>query len=465
MRTMKKIKSNYIVSALLTVFIFIAAESCKKDTANLEIATNYPTTPEVFIDAFSSGLKYDAWGKVTAFDLDYTVKYKGTASMKIEVPDASDPAGNFAGGVFYTSMARDLSGYDALTFWAKSTQPANMNASFGGYPDSPSTFTSKYKVAIDVKLNSNWQKYIIPIPDPSKLTIEKGMFSYSAGALTDGSGYTIWIDEVKFENLGTIAHQQPVITNAAELSSMAFSGQYSTIELSETFSLPNGVTETIQVPSSYCLFTSSDPNVATINDSGVVTAISAGTTKITAGIGDISTTISLAIVSLLPMAADPTVAPENVISLFSDVYTNRIVESWNPGWTYSTTVYNNVNINGNNIVHYTKFNFVGITFLSNQIDATDMTFMHVDIMTTNTINPGSKFKFEIDDFGADGVYGGGDDKNIVYTVTNSQLTAVSWISLEIPLAALTPRAHIAQLVPSAEGGMTDIYLDNMYFHK
>mgnify|MGYP001359784436 FL=1 len=153
---MKKHNSNYIASALLTVIILMSAAGCKKDTANLELATNYPTNPDIFIDGFSRDLKFDAWGKVSNFDIDYAVKYKGTASMKIAVPDASDPAGNFAGGVFYTSMARNLSGYDAITFWAKATQATTMNASYGGYPESPGTFSDAYKVAIDVKLNSNY---------------------------------------------------------------------------------------------------------------------------------------------------------------------------------------------------------------------------------------------------------------------------------------------------------------------
>ncbi len=462
---MKKIKYNHIAYTLLTAIIITLAVSCKKDTSKMEIATNYPTTPEVFIDAFSRDLKFDAWGKVTAFTIDYAVKYKGTASMKFDIPDASDPAGNFAGGVFYTSMARDLSGYDALTFWAKATQPTTMNTSFGGYPDGPSTFTSALKVALDVKLNSNWQKFVIPIPDPSKLAEMKGMFSYSAGALTDGSGYTIWIDEVKFEKLGTLAHQQPYISGAAESTTSGFLGQSFTItDCSESVSLPNGVPAKVTFGPSYFNFASSDLNVATVTDEGVVTLVGPGAAKITASINGVSALASVTI-NTVDMPPTPTVDPAKVISLSSDAYTNIQVDNWNPHWTYSTAEFTDINVNGNNIKYYTSLNFVGIVFSSHQVNASTMTFLHMDIMTPNAIVAATKFLVEIDDFGANGIYGGNDDKNIVYTATGSKFTTGNWLSLEIPISGLNPRAHIAQLVLSTEGGMTNVYVDNLYFHK
>ncbi len=462
---MKKINFYYSISALLTVFMILSSSGCKKDTANLELASNYPTTPEVFIDGFSSGLNYDAWGKVTAFSVDFAEKYKGTASMKIEVPNASDPAGNFAGGVFYTSMARNLSGYDALTFWAKASTVTPMNASFGSYPESQANFVTKYKVGIEVNLNSNWQKFIIPIPDPSKLTMEKGMFSYSAGALTDGSGYTIWIDEVKFEKLGTLAHQQPQMLNATESTTLAFVGQSLTIDgCSEIVSLPNGVPQLITFGPSYFKFASSDPNVATVSEDGVVKLVGPGSAKITANLGNLSATASLTI-NTVELAPSPTEDPANVISLFSDAYTNVPVDNWNPHWTYSTTELTEYDIDGDNLKYYTSLNFVGIVFTSHQINAGSMTYLHMDIQTPDAIIPASKFVVEVDDFGANGAYGGGDDKNVVYTATSSQLATGTWISLEIPISGLNPRAHIAQLVLSTEGGLTDVYVDNLYFHK
>jgi hypothetical protein len=45
-------------------------------------------------------------------------KYKGTASMRFDVP-VGDPGGSYAGAIFPDATGRNLTGYDALTFWVK----------------------------------------------------------------------------------------------------------------------------------------------------------------------------------------------------------------------------------------------------------------------------------------------------------------------------------------------------------
>ncbi len=58
---MKYIKNNYSTIALLTALTLLMSTSCKRDLEELEPAT-YPTTSEVFIDGFSAGLNYAAFG-------------------------------------------------------------------------------------------------------------------------------------------------------------------------------------------------------------------------------------------------------------------------------------------------------------------------------------------------------------------------------------------------------------------
>ncbi len=182
---MKNLKSNISIAALL--IILLIAVNCTRKLDGLDLAT-YPTTGDVFIDGFSAGLSYAAYGtsKVTAFSVDTEVKYEGTASMKFEVPDTGDPNGGYVGGVFQTSMGRDLSGYNVLTFWAKASQPATLEqAGFGN-----DLGISKYQVSIsNVALNTNWAKFYVLLPDPSVLKQERGMFFYSA-APQNGKGYT-----------------------------------------------------------------------------------------------------------------------------------------------------------------------------------------------------------------------------------------------------------------------------------
>ena len=205
---MKNSKLKISALTLLTALTVLTVISCKRELDDLEPAT-FPTTAEVFIDGFSEGLNYGAFGgsKVTAFDVDTEVRYKGSASMKFSVPDAGDPKGAYAGGSYYTLVGRDLSGYDALTFWAKASKSATIDVLGFGTDFGESNFLVTLP---SVPVNTNWQKYIVHIPDPSKLTQERGMFFYSEGP-EDGLGYTFWIDELKYEKLGTLAHPRHAI--------------------------------------------------------------------------------------------------------------------------------------------------------------------------------------------------------------------------------------------------------------
>ena len=106
---MKGIQHKISASILLTVLAMFAVVGCKRDLSELEPAT-FPTTAEVFIDGFSAGLNYGAFGgsKVTAFDVDRDVKSKSTASMQVSALDAGDPQRAYAGGAHFASVGRDL---------------------------------------------------------------------------------------------------------------------------------------------------------------------------------------------------------------------------------------------------------------------------------------------------------------------------------------------------------------------
>ena len=123
--------------------------------------------PNVFIDDFSSGLNYAAFGGSApkAFQVDTQVKYAGTKSMRFEVPDVGSPEGAYAGGSYFTTVGRDLSGYNALSFYIKASQPANIDViGFGN-----DLGENKYQVSINaLPVNTNWKKVYIPIPDPAK---------------------------------------------------------------------------------------------------------------------------------------------------------------------------------------------------------------------------------------------------------------------------------------------------------
>ena len=458
------------VIAIAILFSLLLSIGCSRDIDELEPAT-FPTTGEVFIDAFSTGLKYAAFGgsKVTAFDVDEDVKFKGTASMKFEVPDAGDPEGGYAGGVYYTEVGRDLSGYDALTFWAKASKSATLDVvGFGN-----DLGESEYLVSLrNTSINTNWKKYIIPIPDSTRLTQERGMFYYSE-APENGSGYTFWVDEVQFEKLGTLAHPRAAILDGQDQTLAAETGDTITVEgLTFTINLPTGIDQSVEAEPAYFSFSSSETSVAVVDNSGDVSVLDAGTTIITASMGELDAAGSLTIQStgdpVLPgtIAPIPTANPDSVISMFSNAYMDVPIDTWNTGWEFSTAQTDDVQVDGDDIKRYKNLNFVGIEFSSQTIDASDMTHFHIDIWTPDPTAPPAAFKILLVDFGADGSFDGGDDSSHELTFTSPILTTGTWISLDIPLSNfsnLTNREHLAQLVLSSID-LPNVFVDNVYFY-
>jgi hypothetical protein len=145
------------------------------------------------------------------------------------------------------------------------------------------------------------------------------------------------------------------------------------------------------------------------------------------------------------------------------------VDTWATGWLYSTAVLHEIQIQGDDVKLYTNLNFNGIEFASQTIDATSMTHFHLDIWTPNSTTPPAEFKVLLVDFGANGVFGGGDDvsSEVTFTAnTNPPLATREWVQLDIPMSAftgLTTKEHLAQLVIS--GDLPTLYLDNVFFYN
>lgn len=467
---MKNRKFIYLKITLLLVLIFGLNVSCSRDLSDDAQLATYPKTAEVFIDGFSAGLDYGAFGNtlLTGFNVDTDVKYKGTASMRFDVPNVGDPAGAYVGGVFIDAGGRDLSGYDALTFWAKGSQSATINElGFGNDFN-----LNKYLVTMtNVPLATYWKKYIIPIPDAAKLTNSKGMFWYSEGP-ENGQGYTFWIDEVKYEKLGTLAHPVPRIYDGVNKSEDSFIGSNTTITgLTQTFNLGTGIDQTVSVAPSYYTFTSSNTSVATVSELGVISVIGAGTTIITAKLGGVDALGSYTINSLGAFVAAPTPTrdPANVISIFSNAYTNVPVEYYNGYYApYQTTQgQDDIHINGDDIIRYTQLNFVGIQFSQPTVNATQMTHLHVDIQVQEAMTAGDHINIQLGDFGADGTYGGGNDTSGTVSYTNSSLVNGSWVGFDIPLSSfsgLASRSHLAQILFISDATISNILVDNIYFY-
>ncbi|MFM9943787.1 MAG: T9SS type A sorting domain-containing protein, partial [Bacteroidia bacterium] len=161
-------------------------------------------------------------------------------------------------------------------------------------------------------------------------------------------------------------------------------------------------------------------------------------------------------------APTPTFADADVISLFSNAYTNKTVDTWRTSWSAATL--EDLKIAGNDTKKYSSLDFVGVeTVGANTINASTMTHFHLNVWTPNL----TAFKVKLVDFGADGAFGGGDDKEHELTLTTPTLK--SWNTYNIPLSSftgLTTKSHIAQMIfvgnPTGTG---TVFIDNVLYRK
>ncbi|MFN7312969.1 MAG: T9SS type A sorting domain-containing protein [Bacteroidota bacterium] len=159
-------------------------------------------------------------------------------------------------------------------------------------------------------------------------------------------------------------------------------------------------------------------------------------------------------------APTPTKAAADVISMFSNAYTNVPVETWRTSWSAATLT--DIQIASNDVKKYTALDFVGVETGANQINASTMDSFEFDFWTPNS----TTLKFKLVDFGPNGTFDGGDDKEHEVTITP---TVNEWNHVSVALSSLTgltTKSNIAQLIfASVPSGISVLYIDNVLFSK
>ena len=142
----------------------------------------------------------------------------------------------------------------------------------------------------------------------------------------------------------------------------------------------------------------------------------------------------------------PTEAAGDVISVFSDSYTNIGGTNFYPGWGQATVV-SEVAIEGNNTLLYSGLNYQGIELGSAQ-DLTGMDSVHVDFWSANST--------ELQIF-------------LISQSSGEQLFSLpianeTWVSTNIPLTHFSDLGlSLADIHQFKFVGNGDVYLDNIYF--
>jgi hypothetical protein len=236
--------------------------------------------------------------------------------------------------------------------------------------------------------------------------------------------------------------------------------------------LPDGTDQTVSASPFYFTFSSSNESVATVAENGEVTVVGEGQAVITAqfrgNVANGSLTVNSTGAASAPqdLPPAPTQDAADVISMYTNAYTNVPVDTWNTGWEFSTAQESFIQVQGQDVIRYQDLNFVGIEFATETIDASSMTHFRLDIWTPDPTALPNEFRVLLVDFGANNVFDGGDDSQHEVTFTSPVLETESWVTLDIPLSdfsGLTNRANLAQLVLS--GDIPNVYVTNVYFYE
>lgn len=476
MKSIEKIKLQY----LAVVVLLVAMVGCERDLSDdAELAT-YPTTAEIFTDNFiGMGTNFYfpfAEAKADVFSVDETSGFESNASIRIDVPNADDPQGGFAGGIFrIDGSGRNLTGYDALTLYGRASQAATLGQMGFGVDFEGDTYrTSRF----EVDLTTSWQKFVIPIPDPSLLTEERGMLIFAAGGIgPEGQevGYTFWIDEIKFEKLGTVGQSRPMINGGQESDVTSFVG--GTIQVGD-FSITQNVDGqdiSVGTTPAYFDFVSSNTDVATVDENGLVSVIGTGEAEITARLGSVAARGGINITSegAFVTAPVPTRNVDEVISIFTDVYPNRPASMISNFGGQNSTL-SAFQVGDDNILYYQNVNFFGIEFNSNvelsTIDGSGMTKLHLDVLVPGDIAQGAFLNVALRDAGPNGmvetdIFTGqpiGDDSQVD---GNVPIVSGEWVSLDLDITGLTQQSMLAQIaIFTPEAGPQEFYVDNIYLY-
>ena len=187
------------------------------------------------------------------------------------------------------------------------------------------------------------------------------------------------------------------------------------------------------------------------------------TVKIIAKGGAIETTeytVDFEVTEILAPTVGATTPPvrddSDVISIFSDAYTNVTLDELPTSW--SASGFEATTIGSDNVWKLTNLDFVGmVTNYATGIDVAAMEMMHIDYWVPEGVTNELLVKI------VNTVDGGEDVESLGTTVTGS------WQSVEIDMANfdgnLANKNKITQILIDSDGVAGIVYVDNFYFYK
>ena len=167
-------------------------------------------------------------------------------------------------------------------------------------------------------------------------------------------------------------------------------------------------------------------------------------------------------ISPIIVAQKPTIPADEVVSIYSDSYTNNRVDFFLTNW--SNGEIEEVYYYENKVKKYSKLGFFAIETAVQQIDISTRLYLEFDLWSPNL----NEFRVKLVDFGPNGTYeGAGQGDDTEATVTVDAIEKSEWVHIKIPLTDFTELQHrenIAQFIfYSTEGEENYVYIDNILF--
>lgn len=279
-------------------------------------------------------------------------------------------------------------------------------------------------------------------------------------------GETLYIDNVYFYRVAVDPLKDATLSDLKVAGTTISSFNSSVINY--TYEVPSG---TVIVPQITSATTSNGAATKVITQASAIPG--SATVLVTSADATTTKTYTISIVAVGPSSAAPTPparASSDVVSIYSDAYTNIAVDNFDAGWCggAATTA---VTVAGNNTLKKnTGVACHGIDFSTKRQNLTSFTYLHFDFYITDADLTGDVFNVKLVNFNG----GSGESSALEVNInvgTTPQLVANQWVSVDVPITALggvvansLARNDIAQ-IGITTANVTNVWYDNIYLHK
>ena len=171
-----------------------------------------------------------------------------------------------------------------------------------------------------------------------------------------------------------------------------------------------------------------------------------------------------------PAPTPPARNPEDVISFFSDAYTNVTIDNFDFGLCSNKPAVEEVMIAGNATKRYRGPGCQGISIETNRINASDFKNIHFDFYTDQDLI-GAVFNIKLVDWAGNATEAGASGLEVNFNGgTSTRLVTGRWVSVDVDLSSVggmvggnLTRSDIAQI--HITSNLTRAWYDNLYLYK